>query len=192
MIELTYQIQLFSQWHCGSGLSAGADVDAMVIRDEHGLPYIPGKTIKGLLRDAGETLCELGHAKPEMVNAVFGRRSGSNGSAPDCSEAGSCFFANAELSKFFAGQLAKNPELVDLLFRSHSATAIDACGQAVEHSLRRTETVIPLTLCGYIAAVPDQAADFLERCMKLTKRLGVNRNRGLGRCDMSLLPEVAK
>ena len=50
MQTLTYQIQFHSYWHCGSGLAAGAGVDALVVKDANGLPFVPGKTIKGLLR----------------------------------------------------------------------------------------------------------------------------------------------
>lgn len=47
-------IRFFSQWHCGSGTSAGADVDELVVKDKNGMPYIPGKTLKGLIREAVE------------------------------------------------------------------------------------------------------------------------------------------
>ena len=55
-MNIRYQIELHTWWHCGSGQSAGADVDALVIKDKNGMPFIPGKTIKGLLRDAAEEL----------------------------------------------------------------------------------------------------------------------------------------
>ena len=55
-MDITYTIELFSYWHCGSGLSAGADVDSLVIKDAKGMPFVPGKTIKGLIREAAETL----------------------------------------------------------------------------------------------------------------------------------------
>ena len=59
-MNMDYKIEFFSNWHCGSGLAAGADVDALVIKDKDGLPYVPGRTIKGLLRDAAT---ELGYAE---------------------------------------------------------------------------------------------------------------------------------
>ena len=49
MNELNYKIEFFSEWHCGSGLSAGADIDALAIKDSDGLPYIPGKTLRLLM-----------------------------------------------------------------------------------------------------------------------------------------------
>ena len=56
MSTIKYEIEFFSNWHCGSGLAAGADVDALVIKDNNGLPYVPGRTLKGLLRDAATNL----------------------------------------------------------------------------------------------------------------------------------------
>ncbi len=34
---INYTITFYSPWHCGSGLSAGADVDALVVKDENGI-----------------------------------------------------------------------------------------------------------------------------------------------------------
>ena len=49
---MRYKIEFFSYWHCGSGQTAGADVDELVVRDVSGLPFVPGRTLKGLLREA--------------------------------------------------------------------------------------------------------------------------------------------
>ena len=59
-MDITYNIDFFSEWHCGSGLSGGATTDALLIKDKHNLPFIPGKTIKGLLREAVEDILSLG------------------------------------------------------------------------------------------------------------------------------------
>ena len=191
MPDITYEIQFFSAWHCGSGLSAGADVDALVIRDEHQLPYIPGRTLKGLLRDAAEALQDLGQIEEDAIHRVFGVDTEKSDAAP---LGGSCYFSNAELSGTLKQALvAENQlELIKLLFRSHAATAIDEHGQASEHSLRRTETVIPLALSACIADVPPDELVMLEMCMGYIKRLGANRNRGLGRCDIRVCEEAKR
>ena len=54
---IDYTICFFSPWHCGSGTSAGADVDELVVKDKNGMPYIPGKTLKGLIREAVDNYC---------------------------------------------------------------------------------------------------------------------------------------
>ena len=48
---MKYKVTFLDYWHLSSGLSAGAKLDSTVTRDENGLPYIPGKTIKGLIKE---------------------------------------------------------------------------------------------------------------------------------------------
>ena len=72
MSNLTLKIQFFSPWHCGSGLSAGADTDALVIKNPQGLPFVPGKTIKGLVREALEDQEGLKGQEPELDQNLGG------------------------------------------------------------------------------------------------------------------------
>jgi CRISPR/Cas system CMR subunit Cmr4 (Cas7 group RAMP superfamily) len=68
---IEYQIEFFSEWHCGSGLAAGADVDALVVKDKDKLPFVPGKTIKGLIREAADVLTLFGEQQAgENENSV--------------------------------------------------------------------------------------------------------------------------
>ena len=53
MTRLRFEIQSF--WHAGSGRGDGAVADATVLRSRAGLPILPGRTVKGLLREA----CDL-------------------------------------------------------------------------------------------------------------------------------------
>lgn len=75
MIDIHYKIEFFNEWHTGSGLSAGADVDDLVIKDKDNLPFVPGKTIKGLLRQAVEEILEFkgeyDNKRDDLVN-TFG------------------------------------------------------------------------------------------------------------------------
>lgn len=43
---------LLTWWHAGTGRGHGEQADAVVQRTPEGLPYLPGKTVKGLLRAA--------------------------------------------------------------------------------------------------------------------------------------------
>ena len=71
-MRIDYSIEFFSYWHCGSGLAAGADVDELAIKDGDGLPYVPGRTVKGLLRDAAESLARAGAVDGAFIPEVFG------------------------------------------------------------------------------------------------------------------------
>ena len=72
-MNIKYKIKFYSDWHCGSGLSSGADLDLLVIKDKDGLPFVPGKTIKGLLLEAVEEINELSGQKFNAdIQEVFG------------------------------------------------------------------------------------------------------------------------
>ena len=43
-----------SDWHVGSGAGIPGHLDSQVLRDGNGLPFVPGKTLTGILRDAAE------------------------------------------------------------------------------------------------------------------------------------------
>lgn len=72
------------------------------------------------------------------------------------------------------------------MYRSIASTAIDENGIAKEHSLRKIEVVVPCTLYGEIIDVPENMAEEIINAFKYIKRLGQNRNRGLGRCTISM------
>lgn len=184
---IKYQICFHSDWHCSSGQSAGFGVDLTVIRDRHGLPFIPGKTLKGLLRDAAESLKELDVANSDswqkFCDDIFGTGGDKEGGKPTV-----CFFTNAELLADIKKHIAANNKEKPFLFRKISSTAINERGVAMKQTLRVMETVIPLTLEATIHDFPDSDDNRtkLTQCMKWIKRLGLNRNRGLGRCSWQM------
>lgn len=91
MNNIRYTIQFYSPWHCGSGLSAGADLDALVTKDKSKMPYIPGKTLKGLIREAVEDYASLsGKLSDEIINKTFGLESDADNADENIS--GSAFF----------------------------------------------------------------------------------------------------
>jgi CRISPR/Cas system CSM-associated protein Csm3 (group 7 of RAMP superfamily) len=179
MATLKYKIQFFSDWHCGSGLAAGADVDALVIKDDEGFPFIPGKTIKGLVREAIET---IGSADENQIKNSFGFFKDDKEEMVK----GQMFFENAELDKNLKATI-DNQKTTKFLYRSISSTAIEENGIAKDNSLRRVEVVVPCELEGKIYDVPDTIQDELIKALKFIKRMGVSRNRGLGRCQITVI-----
>ena len=179
-MDITYKIEFLSDWHCGSGLSAGADVDVLCIKDEYGLPFVPGKTLKGLLKEA--SLIIFGE-KNNFTKKCFGYATERKSVDVAETESGECYFSNAELSLNVKKNLVQHNEKKAVLFRKLSSTAIDKDGIAIEHSLRKIEVTVPLTVYAKVADIPDKESKIkLQQCMKYIKRLGTNRNRGLGRC----------
>lgn len=185
MKKIKYTITFHSYWHCGSGLAAGADVDALVIKDKNGLPYIPGKTIKGLVREAlDEILSTKGEKEmDDTYLKTFGYLDEETVEEKKDEKfiKSDTFFSNATM---IDKDSIVGKQLQRFLFNSISQTAIGEDGTAKKLSLRKMQVVVPCKLQGEIIDVPDDMADNLLNALRFIKNLGVNRNRGLGRCTI--------
>jgi CRISPR/Cas system CSM-associated protein Csm3 (group 7 of RAMP superfamily) len=190
-MELTYKITFLSDWHCGSGLSGGAEADATVIKDDRNLPYIAGKTIKGLLKEALEEIYDVKlDAKDRIcINELLGYEiKEENTQKVIETKSGIAFFSNATLSKEEREDIT--PALSDFLYHNIASTQIGQNGTAKENSLRVMEVCIPITLEGKITEIASQEQiDLLTKALKWVRHLGVNRNRGLGRCKFEITPK---
>ena len=165
MADIKYSLELYSYWHCGSGLSSGADADALTVKDKDGLPFVPGKTIKGLVREAVEEIGSSDSLSFLGKEGVF---------------QSDCFFSDATLidkDEIIASKLQ------DGLFDRIASTRIDPItGTAANGSLRTIEVVIPCKLTGEILNVPIGFSSVIINALAYIKRIGLQRNRGLGRC----------
>lgn len=199
-MNIKYNIEFFNEWHCGSGLSAGADVDSLVIKDKNNLPYIPGKTIKGLVREAMTEILnctDTWEIHRENYIKLFGNSDDKNylkddaGKTESIMQRSESFFANAELNSTEKEYLISKPSLIEHLYRSVTNISIDKKGITNQGSLHRIETTIPLTLEATIMNIPDDERfkQLLIDSLKFIKRLGLNRNRGLGRCQFNNITE---
>ena len=132
-MDIEYKVEFFTDWHCGSGLAAGADADALVIKDSDRLPFLPGKTVKGLLREGMEDIItfkygdnpSLRKEMEEIVKETLGFFNDSNDIGNEKTEMkiGKAHFTNASLSEnereaVLAGSLQP------YLFRVISSTAV--------------------------------------------------------------------
>lgn len=196
-MDINYKIEFYSDWHCGSGLSAGADIDQLVIKDKKGLPFIPGKTLKGLILEAVEDLLAFrgeSGAKQLGLKQTFGYpevkeeakvKEKEEEVKEEMPRKGEAFFTNAELPEELASRIVSD-KLGRFLYRTVTSTAIETDGVAKDFSLRRMEVVVPCVMLGSILNVPDEFASELQDSLKLIKRLGQSRNRGLGRCQITI------
>lgn len=199
MKDIKYKIEFFSDWNCGSGLSAGADVDALVIKNNLGLPFVPGKTIKGLLRDAAYDLIdtEVSKVDIDLLTKCFGLAPVKTTDKEETSvEPALSFFTNVQLAadiQNYFENAEKNPSIAnkkESFYRKISSTKIDSkTGVAEKHSLRKIQVSIPLELYGEIQNVPSECIEGLAQCMKMIKRLGTSRNRGFGRCKLEIIEQ---
>jgi CRISPR/Cas system CSM-associated protein Csm3 (group 7 of RAMP superfamily) len=186
MKKIIYQIEFFSDWHIGSGLSVAGDVDMAVLKGENKLPYIPGKTLKGLLRHAAETISQFQPAiiSPSFIENVFGEKTEPGSDKESLNQ---CFFSSAYLSDDVQKSVGNKS---DYLYRKIASTSIDEkTGTAKDQSLRKIEVTIPLVLVAEIADVNDEWVTHFEKIFKMMKRLGGSRHRGFGRCEFSILKQ---
>lgn len=186
---MKYKIRFLDYWHTSSGLSTGADVDLTVLKDEYGLPVLPGKTLKGLFREAAENLNELDNnlTYKEFIHSVFGEKlpQGSNPVDEKQVKEADSFFTDAKLSKQIYEFAKDEKEKVNHLYKAIASTQIDENGQAKDYSLRQMEVTVPLELYAEIYDFDEKYTPQMEKCFNYVKRLGLNRNRGLGRCEIS-------
>ena len=189
MKTVNIKIEFYSFWHAGSGLSGNTDSDAMVNKDRDQLPIIPGKTLKGLIREAAEKINKLNSnlVSDTFIKEVFGLRQGGKEGSNDLQEEAKCFFSSAQVSQKL--QLGIDKKNISMLYHTVSSTAINEKGQAKNHSLRQREVCIPLDLFASIEHFPNKEGydTQLQYCLDWVKQMGTNRNKGLGRCKMSII-----
>lgn len=161
-MNLQYKLIFLDYWHLSSGLSAGAKLDSTVVKDKDKLPYASGKTIKGLVREMAEEFGEI-----EFLHVSY--------------------FSNATICKAQRDEIVSN-NLQDNIYNVIASTKIEN-GVAVDDSLREIEVVIPLALYGEIRDIANENIEVIKKSLKLIKRIGLNRNRGLGRCKFEIVEE---
>lgn len=179
MTNITYTLEFYSYWHCGSGLSAGADTDALVVKDHDGLPFVPGKTIKGLVLEAAELICSLQNCLDDQLS--FLGKAGAVRSATFFSDA---VIDNEEHQKIVSSGLAS------LMYDRIASTSIDReTGVAETGTLRSMEVVVPCLLTGTVLSIPDDKVPLVKQSLAYITGIGLRRNRGLGRCHFSVIKE---
>ena len=189
-------VDLKSYWHAGGGRGAGMVLDAVVHRDSRGLPVLPGRHLKGLLRDAVDRAESWGwEGFDDLSDALFGEASENRDNADSPPAPASLRIGDAALPAALADWLAATEEgrgLRQELFRGIYATAVEHdTGTAADHSLRGMEVTIPLRLEATISEVPgrnlpDGWRDRLKEALHLVDAVGACRTRGLGRARLSL------
>jgi len=173
-MKIKYKIIFRDYWHTGSGMSQGALSDAAVLKDKNGIVYVPGKTIKGLAREAAKE-CD----KECDVEKCFGQEG-------DLMSA--VVFKNAVLSRDeYETVVAQN--LQKYLYDTLTFTKIDSKGTAQDDTLREIEVCVPLELEGEVVVEDDKCAECIVKALKKIKHIGLMRNRGLGRCHIEIKDE---
>ena len=184
-------IDIHGWWQPGTGRGSGAHLDALAHPDAEGIPELPGRTVKGLLRDAVKRAEELRWIEEGLTESLFGREADreGNGSAPGALRISSARLPDNERLWLAsqAGQAALRQLFTDL-----ASTAIDAdTGSARAASLRAIQVVLPLKLESRIETLPGHElpndwSETLRKALPLIRAVGSGRSRGLGRATLNL------
>ncbi len=152
-------LELLSYWQAGTGLSSGQHVDALAEKDAHGLPFVSGRHLKGLLRHAVRRAEEWGWFKdltppppdpntpfPSWSVLLFGSAAGTE--IRFKTKPGMLLINDARLDDALHAWLSLPTQAAhrQALYQNLFSTAIDEFGIAREHTLRGIEVCLPVNL----------------------------------------------
>ncbi|MGL6260366.1 RAMP superfamily CRISPR-associated protein [Vibrio sp. WXL210] len=180
--QLTLSLDIVSEWHIGSGEEGGAKADSLVLKDALGLPYVPGRSLKGLIREAVNTAMDNQWFSSDLLSVL-----GQEGTQIDSQS--SLHVSSACLSTEDVSYFRDNQHSAAHLYRVITSTAIEGkTGVAKPTSLRSMEVAVPMRLTAKLELV-DKAQLLVEEfkaVLPLITRLGAKRQRGLGQVYVSV------
>ena len=203
MSEAYLKIEFLGYWRCGSGASGGGDVDTAALRGPEGLPYVPAKQYKGIIREAAWRLVQAEGTdwSKDIFDILFGSGPLDDKSIPGCLD-----FRDAKLAPEIYTEVQNNNALLSTLFVRLSSTAVaHDTGVAQTESLRSVEAVVPMTLIGKISWAPEERLsmqledpsiienlanswpDLLDAACIACLAVGGQRSDGLGRSLLSIV-----
>ncbi|MGE0705160.1 MAG: RAMP superfamily CRISPR-associated protein [Vicinamibacterales bacterium] len=204
------KITFSGYWRSGSGGSGAGDVDAAAGRDRDGLPYVPGRQLKGLVREAGERLvtASFNGWDRKRVGLLFGEPFSSE-TPIRMSVPGVLDFRNGRLPSIVREAVRADSSLASLLFTRVSSTAIDPLtGAAKSGTLRSLEVAVPQTLFALVRWAPDARlmvetasineieqlqkswVECLDDAAALVLAIGADRSDGYGRAIVEVVREA--
>ena len=198
------ELNIHSYWHIGSTAAAGPDVDAEPARTAWHLPYVPGRTLRGLLRDAmrltasfdgiGFTMDDVARwfgSDPTREDADSEQRERQLQAARWSTLPGVVTVGSAELGQTAAERSAwrafgkGGAGEVDRLFHRIAQTAVDEeTGVAATSTLRSQRVAVPMVLWATLTVPEVEAAKWRDGLLKSLPQLvelGSHRTRGFGR-----------
>ena len=213
MAGMALRITFRSDWHAGSGAGIPGLVDRVVVRDADGLPYLPGKTVFGLLRDAAERLAvaldEKQSARPWSARVIrlFGSEPTARGAdAAKAPVAAAVVIGAARLDATLRARLTPHGDAGERAARATLRAALGhvrpglkispETGRALPKHLRfielaraglELEARVALDAADLTPAERAAAEALLAGAACLVESVGAGRRRGLGLCEMRLV-----
>lgn len=181
MIAADLHIQFDSEWLVAGGPSTLGTADLAPMLDGDGLPFIPGRTLRGLLREAVLTVDIACGRADSNCDRLFGtRKSTESQGAGD----GSTRIGDALLPRAIAERCRLREDRCDLLHTTRRTSLELGTRVAKARSLREMEVAIAgLCLSGPVECSSREDLELLAFAGGLIRHLGHSRSRGLGRCQ---------
>lgn len=180
------RIELKSDTCFGSGEIYNSFIDSDVCYDKYGLPYLPGKRLKGCLRECAKELCDWG--EKISLEEIFGTAGGqssrlvlSDGKLENYED------YRAALQKEKNQMLVHPQRVLDLFSYTRTQTRIEEkTGVAKDTSLRVTRVLKRGLVFFTDVEIEECYVQELEKCCKALRHMGLNRTRGMGEVKASL------
>jgi CRISPR-associated protein Csx10 len=179
IIKLTLQSDLCPA--SGDGFAGFVDSDVCFL--DNGLPYIPGKRLKGLLRECGLDIVAVDGSYSDVFTKLFGETGKPT--------AGELTVGNGKLENFaeIASSITPNihrSEIAEVYTTVRSRTKMEN-GIAAAGTLRTARVLNKGEVFEFSISASDDTLDFLEKCVKSLRGMGLNRSRGLGevKCELT-------
>ncbi|MDA9557147.1 RAMP superfamily CRISPR-associated protein [Vibrio sp.] len=201
MTALFLKFDIQHYWHIGSGEEGGAYADSLVLKDSYQLPFIPGKSVKGLLREAFNLAIDHGWYDKAQRDTLFGCEGVS------LTNASRLHISSAILPSADYAHFVHNPSMTQALYHVIQQMSIDSnTGTTQQGSLRSTEVCVPMTLVAEVHLPDINSADIdsveidsveeshndvfeiFQSIVPLITHLGAKRHRGMGEVFVSVIP----
>ena len=202
------KFRLLSDATFGRGDGLAGVVDAEVQHDEYGLPYLSGKTLKGLLgAECAEILFALQHCQKPEALAEWRKAAASlfGGPGSGATEAGLMHVDDARLPRSLRAEISqeftslndsveratRQRNMLESLTALRRQTAMDAVtGAPKTNTLRTMRVILRETPFEAELTFPRPADErewgLLAACVRAFRRAGTGRNRGRGRLTAEL------
>ncbi len=175
-------------------------IDTDIVFDPDGLPYIPSRRIKGLLRKSAMDICDISGKDRDIVNRIFGTGDEEGKLRIDnfylknykeLKEAIRCYDRIGSVKPYIT-----RDDIIESFTELRERTAIDQPGIAREGSLRVYRALKPgIEFAGLIddSLLSDsEERHIFNYALKNLRRIGMQINRGYGRIDISISDEKNK
>lgn len=189
------KIELKSDLCTSSGENFNSYIDTDVVFDDYGLPYIPAKRLKGVIKEAALELVEFGLYSQADYEILFGRE----GNARAAFSIDNAYLERAkeyinDLTHCSDGIISHPQRVLELFTYTRTQTALEQSGAAKENSLRTFRVVnkggIFQARVKFLKQVSDSQQELLKQAVRMVKHIGCSRTRGLGLVEAELFEEI--